>query len=71
MGLADMLIKLGIRYGSEEAIELCDKIGTYLNYYGIKASSDLGDILGQYKDFNLTEVTTTEYWEEQVESFRK
>lgn len=71
MGLADMLIKLGIQYGSEEALELCDKIGTYLNYYGIKASSALGDISGQYKDFNLTEVTTTEYFKEQVKSFNK
>lgn len=71
MGLADMLIKLGIQYGSEEALELCDKIGTYLNYYGIKASSDLGNILGQYKDFNLEEITSTEYWKEQLESFIK
>ena len=71
MGLADMLIKLGIQYGSKEALELCDKIGTYLNYYGIKASSDLGDILGQYKDFNLEEITSTEYWKEQLESFIK
>ena len=71
MGLADMLIKLGIQYGSEESLELCDKIGTYLNYYGIKASSDLGNILGQYKDFNLEEITTTEYWKEQLESFIK
>ena len=71
MGLADMLIKLGIQYGSEEALELCDKIGTYLNYYGIKASSDLGNILGQYKDFNLEEITTTEYFKEQIESFSK
>ena len=71
MGLADMLIKLGIQYGSEEALELCDKIGTYLNYYGIKASSDLGDILGQYKDFNLNEITTTKYFKEQVKSFNK
>ena len=71
MGLADMLIKLHIQYGSEEALELCDKIGTYLNYYGIKASSDLGDILGQYKDFNLNEITSTEYWKEQLESFIK
>lgn len=71
MGLADMLIKLGIQYGSEEALELCDKIGTYLNYYGIKASSDLGDTLGQYKDFNLNEITTTEYFKEQVKSFNQ
>lgn len=71
MGLADMLIKLGIQYGSEESLELCDKIGTYLNYYGIKASSDLGNILGQYKDFNLEEITTTEYFKEQIKSFSK
>lgn len=71
MGLADMLIKLHIQYGSKEALELCDKIGTYLNYYGIKASSDLGDTLGQYKDFNLNEITTTEYFKEQVKSFNK
>lgn len=71
MGLADMLIKLHIQYGSKEALELCDKIGTYLNYYGIKASSDLGDTLGQYKDFNLNEITTTQYFKEQVKSFNK
>lgn len=64
MGLADMLIKLHIQYGSEEAIELCDKIGTYLNYYGIKASSELGSILSDYKNFNLHEITTTEYFRE-------
>lgn len=27
MGLADMLIKLGIRYGSDESISICDAIG--------------------------------------------
>lgn len=27
MGLADLLIKMGIRYGSKEAVDLCDMIG--------------------------------------------
>lgn len=71
MGLADMLIKLHVQYGSEEALELCDKIGTYLNYYGIKASFELGSILSDYKNFNLNEITTTEYFKEQVKSFSK
>ena len=30
MGLADMLIKMEIRYGSKDAIEICDKIGFHM-----------------------------------------
>lgn len=41
MGLADMLIKLKIRYGSDEAIKLCDKIGNIIATESIKQSSTL------------------------------
>jgi len=41
MGLADMLIKLKIRYGSDEAIKLCDKIGNLIATESIKQSSIL------------------------------
>ena len=27
LGIADMLIKLGVRYGSDESLNICDKIG--------------------------------------------
>ncbi len=44
MGLADMLIKMGIKYGSEESIDLCDKIGFVMADTALRAScpSDSG-----------------------------
>lgn len=41
MGLADMLIKMEIRYGSPEAIEICDKIGFQMANSAISESSML------------------------------
>ena len=41
MGLADMLIKMEIRYGSSEAIEICDKIGFEMANAAISESAML------------------------------
>ena len=41
MGLADMLIKMEIRYGSTEAIEICDRIGQAMANATIDESSKL------------------------------
>lgn len=38
-GLADLLIKLGIKYGSPEAIDLCDMIGHIMSDTAIKTSA--------------------------------
>lgn len=46
MGLADMLIKMGIRYGSEEAVELCDNIGFMMANYAISKSIELAHTKG-------------------------
>lgn len=48
MGLADLLIKLGIRYGSEEAIYLCDEIGYAMARAAINESSLLAIHKGKY-----------------------
>lgn len=48
MGLADLLIKLGIRYGSEEAIYLCDEIGYTMARAAINESSLLAIRKGKY-----------------------
>ena len=48
MGLADMLIKMGIRYGSDESLELCDRIGKYLAQCALKTSSELAERDGYY-----------------------
>lgn len=43
MGLGDMLIKLGIKYGSEESIELCDNIAKAMINTAVIASVDYKD----------------------------
>ena len=40
MGLGDMLIKLGIKYGSDDSIDLCRKIGSVMINTAVKASVD-------------------------------
>lgn len=40
-GIADMLIKMGIRYGSQESLELCDVIAKYILNYSMMASATL------------------------------
>ena len=39
MGFADMLIKLGITYGSDECIDLINRLGKFILYYAILASN--------------------------------
>ena len=46
MGIADMLIKLGLKYGSGEAIALCDKIGFTLADTSMTESALLAKELG-------------------------
>lgn len=66
-----MLIKLNIKYGSKEAVELCDKVGTYLNYYGMLATSKIGKEKGCYDDFNKNEVLDTLYYKQQSVSIKR
>lgn len=40
MGFADMLIKLGITYGSEESIKIIDELGSFILYHAIIASNE-------------------------------
>ena len=52
MGLADCLIKLGIRYGSEEAVEFCDYIGYKMACAALIQSSTLARKDGKYPKYN-------------------
>lgn len=41
MGIADMLIKMGIKYGSDEAVELCEDIAEEMLNWALLASNSL------------------------------
>lgn len=62
MGLADMLIKLGVTYGSEEAVALCDKIGFLMADTGIAASAMLAKEMGAFPKCNREEVMSTPFF---------
>jgi len=47
-GLADLLIKLGIRYDSPEAIALSDKLAEFVSRVAVRASVDLAKERGVY-----------------------
>lgn len=51
MGLADMLIKLGVTYGSEESIDICDSIGYALATVAIHESANLAYKYGSFPKF--------------------
>ena len=51
MGLADMLIKMEIRYGSKGAIEICDKIGFHMANTAISTSAKLANQNGSYPKY--------------------
>lgn len=61
-GLADMLIKMGIRYGSKESIDLCDMIGRKMAYQAIEASSLLAEEYGAYPKYDMKSVSQSAYW---------
>lgn len=52
MGLADMLIKLGITYGSDEAVHFCDRIGTIMARTALEASAECAAVFGKYPRYN-------------------
>ena len=61
-GLADMLIKLGIRYGSADSMFICDIIGTHMINEAIKASSDIAVTKGSYPKYKKDCVLASEFF---------
>ena len=52
MGLADMLIKLGVTYGSEESLGICDDIGWNLANEALQTSITIAKNKGEYPMFS-------------------
>lgn len=57
-----MLIKLGIKYGSKEAIELCDEIGFLMADTGIRASGRQSGECGTYPMYEPDLVKQSAYY---------
>lgn len=68
MGLADMLIKLGVRYGSQTAVDICNRIGSALAKEAILASSILADERGTYPKYD-DRVKETDFFKAHKQSY--
>lgn len=62
MGLADMLLKLGLTYGEPDAIELCHKIGFAMADTAILASANMAKKDGAFEKCNIEEIMSTPYF---------
>lgn len=62
MGLGDMLIKMNVRYGSEESLELCDKIGDVLAKTAIETSMQMGEERGSFPMFKEKYTYASEFY---------
>ena len=63
MGLADMLIKMGITYGESEAQELCDQIGFLMADTAIAASAMLAKEKGPFPKYKQENILSTPYFQ--------
>jgi ribonucleoside-diphosphate reductase alpha chain len=64
MGFADMLIRLGVPYDSEEALELAEKIMKFVTEEARRESVELGEERGSFPNFDKS------VWKDQYHSMR-
>lgn len=61
MGLADMLIKMKIKYGNKQSIELADKIGFEMINTSLQQSALLAKEKGTYPKYNKQAILKSEF----------
>lgn len=63
MGLGDMLIKLGLTYGSDEAVDFCHQIGFTMADTAIATSAKLAKERGPFAKCHIEEIMSTPYFQ--------
>ena len=62
MGIADMLINMGIKYGSQAALSLCDEIGSNMASQALHTSASLAKDEGAFPKCNIEDIVNTDYF---------
>lgn len=62
MGLADCLVQLGLSYGEEEAVSMCDRIGFAIADTAIAASARLAKEKGCFEACQVEQLMSTPYF---------
>ena len=67
MGLADMFIKMGVRYGSSESLSLTHQIGRIMVNEALKQSALLAEKDGPFPRFNLDAILQSPFLQENAD----
>lgn len=67
MGIADMLIKMGLTYGSEESIDFCSKIARIMLNECVKTSAMIAKEKGPYPGYDRNAVMSTKFYIENLD----
>lgn len=71
LGLGDMLIKLGIKYGSMEAIEFSKELGSLIIDEAIYESAMLAKEFGPYPKYKSDKIFKSEFFEDNTSEITK
>ena len=71
MGLAEMLIRLGIRYGSEESVQFIDRLYRFISSEAYQASSDIAVEKGSFPMFDADKFLESGYMRNMPEDVRQ
>jgi ribonucleoside-diphosphate reductase alpha chain len=71
MGLAEMLIRLGIRYGSEESVQFIDRLYRFISGEAYHASSDIASEKGPFPMYDAEKFLQSGYMEKMPEDVRE
>lgn len=71
MGLGDALIKLGLKYGDEKSLRLCDAIGFNMANSAIETSSSIASKQGYYPKYKQEVIFKSKYFSENADTFTK
>lgn len=66
-GLADLLIKMEIKYGSPESIDLCDMVGHAMAYQAIMTSNSIAIEVGSYPRYKPNAVKQSPFFAEHID----
>ena len=67
MGIADMLIEMGITYGSTESLELCDQIAHDILNYAMYASCNLATRDGTFPMYDYDLLSKSKFYQDNID----
>ncbi|MBZ6005995.1 adenosylcobalamin-dependent ribonucleoside-diphosphate reductase [Paraclostridium bifermentans] len=67
MGIGDMLIKMNMRYGSDESIDLCKSIARTMLNEAVKQSSLLAKEYGPFKEYKKEAILKSKFFNDNID----